>query len=260
MQKVKNGKEGILMAKKQVIDISQFNPIQDWQAVKKSGLPVIIRIGYRGSKTGLITYDPTFKANKEAVQKYGIPHSFYFFPCSITKVEAIEEAIFIETTIQIEKIDMPVWLDSEVVQRDKSGRSDKLSREKRTEILQIICEHLLNAGIPCGVYASRSWLYNNLDMSKIPAAARHNTWVAQYGVSKNKYNEQQVLWQYTSKGTVNGIKGVVDLSYIMDDFNMDALKKQPAAAPKKEEKPKEKSELEKVIEVAKAEIGYLEKN
>ena len=67
MQKVKNGKEGILMAKKQVIDISQFNPIQDWQAVKKSGLPVIIRIGYRGSKTGLITYDPTFKTNKEAV-------------------------------------------------------------------------------------------------------------------------------------------------------------------------------------------------
>jgi len=73
---------------------------------------------------------------------------------------------------------MPVWLDSEVVQRDKSGRSDKLSREKRTEMLQIICEHLLNAGIPCGVYASRSWLYNNLDMNKIPAAARHNTWVA----------------------------------------------------------------------------------
>lgn len=259
MQKVKNGKEGILMAKKQVIDISQFNPIQDWQAVKKSGLPVIIRIGYRGSKTGLITYDPTFKANKEAVQKYGIPHSFYFFPCSITKVEAIEEAIFIETTVQIEKIEMPVWLDSEVVQRDKSGRSDKLSREKRTEMLQVICEHLLSAGIPCGVYASRSWLYNNLDMSKIPAAARHNTWVAQYGVSKNKYNEQQVLWQYTSKGTVNGIKGVVDLSYVMDDFNMDALKKQPATAPKKEEKPKEKSELEKVIKVAKAEIGYLEK-
>lgn len=248
------------MAKKQVIDISQFNPIQDWQKVKQTGLPVVIRIGYRGSKTGLITYDPTFKANKAAVQKYDIPHSFYFFPCSITKAEAIEEAHFVKTTIQTEKISMPIFLDSQVVQRDKSGRSDKLSKEKRTEMLRIICEEWLNAGIPCGVYASRAWLYNNLDMSKIPAAARHNTWVAQYGVSQNKYNEQQVLWQYTSKGTVNGIKGVVDLSYVMDEFNMDALKKATPAAPKKEEEqPKTKSELEKIIEVAKAELGYLEK-
>ena len=118
---------------------------------------------------------------------------------------------------------MPVFLDSEVVQRDKSGRSDKLSREKRTEMLRIICEELLNAGVPCGVYASRSWLYNNLDMSKIPAAAAHNTWVAEYGVSKNKYNEQQVLWQYTSGGSVNGIKGRVDMSYVMDVFDMNAI-------------------------------------
>ena len=117
---------------------------------------------------------------------------------------------------------MPVYLDSEVVQRDKSGRSDKLSKEKRTEMLDIICDKLLAAGIPCGVYASRSWLYNNLDMSKIAAPAEYNTWVAEYGVSKNKYDGNQVLWQYTSDGSVNGIGGRVDLSYVMNVFNMNA--------------------------------------
>jgi len=152
---------------------------------------------------------------------------------------------------------MPVFWDSEVVQRDKSGRSDKLSKEERTKMLKILCEDLLAAGIPCGVYASRSWLYNNLDMSQIPTAAEYNTWVAEYGVAQNKYNGNQVLWQYTSGGTVSGIGGRVDLSYIINVFNMNAAESKPSE--KKESKPIEKSEWEKILEVAKEELGYLEK-
>lgn len=246
------------MAKKIVIDISQFNNVTNWEKVKATGYPVIIRIGYRGSKTGIITYDPRYKEYRNACENYNIEHSFYFFPCSITKAEAQEQARFIINEVKNTNINMPVYLDSEVVQRNKSGRSDKLSKEKRTEMLDIICDKLLAAGIPCGIYASRSWLYNNLDMSKIAAPAEYNTWVAEYGVSKNKYDGNQVLWQYTSDGTVNGIGGRVDLSYVMNVFNMNAAQiKKPEQ--KKETKPIQKSEVEKIIEVAKAEIGYLEK-
>ena len=246
------------MAKKIVIDISQFNNVTNWEKVKATGYPVIIRIGYRGSKTGIITYDPRYKEYRSACENYNIEHSFYFFPCSITKAEAQEQARFIINEVKNTNINMPVYLDSEVVQRNKSGRSDKLSKEKRTEMLDIICDKLLAAGIPCGIYASRAWLYNNLDMSKIAAPAEYDTWVAEYGVSKNKYDGNQVLWQYTSDGTVNGISGRVDLSYIMNVFNMNAAQiKKPEQ--KKEVKPIQKSELEKVIEVAKAEINYLEK-
>lgn len=246
------------MAKKIVIDISQFNNVTNWEKVKATGYPVIIRIGYRGSKTGIITYDPRYKEYRNACENHNIEHSFYFFPCSITKAEAQEQARFIINEVKNTNINMPVYLDSEVVQRNKSGRSDKLSKEKRTEMLDIICDKLLATGIPCGIYASRSWLYNNLDMSKIAAPAEYNTWVAEYGVSKNKYDGNQVLWQYTSDGTVNGIGGRVDLSYVMNVFNMNAAQiKKPEQ--KKETKPIQKSEVEKIIEVAKAEIGYLEK-
>ena len=245
------------MTNKKVIDISQFNNVTNWEKVKAVGYPVIIRIGYRGSKTGIITYDPKYKQYRAACEKYQIEHSFYFFPCSITRVEAEEQAQFIINEVKNTNLNMPVWLDSEVVQRDKSGRSDKLSKAKRTEMLSIICNKLLAAGIPCGIYASRSWLYNNLDMSKIAAAAEYNTWVAEYGVSKNKYDGNQVLWQYTSGGNVDGIAGRVDLSYIMNVFNMNAAEiKKPE---KQKTKPVEKSEWEKVLEVAKAELGYLQK-
>ena len=246
------------MTTKKVIDISQFNNVTDWNKVKATGYPVIIRIGYRGSKTGVITYDPKYKQYRAACEKNGIEHSFYFFPCSITRAEAEEQAQFVINEVKNSKINMPVWFDSEVVQRDKSGRSDKLSKAKRTEMLKILCDKLLVAGIPCGVYASRSWLYNNLDMSQIAAPAEHNTWVAEYGVSKNKYYENQVLWQYTSGGDVDGISGRVDLSYVMNVFNMNAAQtKQPDK--KEETKPAQQSEWQKVLNIAKNELGYLEK-
>ncbi len=256
-----------MVVKQRVIDISQFNNVTNWAKVKATKLPVIIRIGYRGSKTGIITYDPRYKEYRKACEENNIEHGFYFFPCSITDSEAHEEALFIKNEVLNSKIKMPVFLDSEVVQRDKSGRSDKLSQAKRTRMLKIICDDLLSWGIPCGIYASRSWLYNNIDMTEIPADAVKNTWVAEYGVTMTKYKEYFVMWQYSSKETVNGISGNVDMSNQYYDFHMMINGKQTSfnqvintsSEPTKEEKPIQKSELEKVIEVAKGEIDYLEK-
>lgn len=256
-----------MVIKRKVIDISQFNNVTNWSKVKATKIPVIIRIGYRGSKTGVITYDPRYKEYRKACEEYGIEHSFYFFPCSITDSEAHEEALFIKNEVINSGIKMPIFLDSEVVQRDKSGRSDKLSKEKRTRMLRIICEDLLKWGIPCGIYASRSWFYNNIDMSQIPSDAVKNTWVAEYGVTMTKYTGYFVMWQYSSKESINGISGVVDMSNQYYDFHMMIDGKETSlnqvintsSEPVKEENPIEKSELEKVIEVAKAEIDYLEK-
>ena len=139
------------MAKKIVIDISQFNNVTNWEKVKATGYPVIIRIGYRGSQTGIITYDPRYKEYRNACENHNIEHSFYFFPCSITRAEAQEQARFIINEVKNTNINMPVYLDSEVVQRNKSGRSDKISKEKRTEMLDIICDKLLAAGIPAAM-------------------------------------------------------------------------------------------------------------
>ena len=248
-----------MVIKRKIIDISQFNNVTNWSKVKATKIPVIIRIGYRGSKTGIITYDPRYKEYLKACEDYGIEHYQYFFPCSITDAEAHEEARFIKSEAK-----GLVWLDSEVVQRDKSGRSDKLSKEKRTRMLRIICEDLLKWGIPVGIYASRSWLYNNIDMSQIPADAVKNTWVAEYGVTMTKYTGYFVMWQYSSKVSVDGISGNVDISNQYLDFHTKINGKetsinQTAKTSSTPVKKAEKSELEKVIEVARGELGYLEK-
>lgn len=248
-----------MVIKRKVIDISQFNNVTNWAKVKATKYPVIIRIGYRGSKTGVITYDPKYKEYLKACEDNGIEHYQYFFPCSITDAEAHEEARFIKSEAK-----GLVWLDSEVVQRNKSGRSDKLSKEKRTRMLRIICEDLLSWGIPCGIYASRSWLYNNIDMSQIPADAVKNTWVAEYGVTMTKYTDYFVMWQYSSKESVNGISGNVDMSNQYYDFHTKVNGKETSInhtinTSSEPVKKAEKSEIEKIIEAAKGELGYLEK-
>lgn len=59
------------------------------------------------------------------------------------------------------------------------------------------------------IYASTSWLNNNLDMRQLSA---YRVWVAQY-YSKVTYKGRYDVWQYTSKGKVDGISGNVDMNY-----------------------------------------------
>ena len=199
-----------------VIDISQFNTVADWKKVKSAVDAVIIRLGYRGSiKSNTsaykkIMYDGKYAEHLSGVKAQGIPYTVYFFPTSITDEEAAEEAAFIIAEVQKLNISLPVFLDSELVDHG-NGRADKLSRADRTRLLKVIVGKLTEAGIKCGIYASTSWLTEKLDMTQFSAEVRKNTWVAQYA-DKCAYTGDYLLWQYTSSGSISGVKGNCDVS------------------------------------------------
>ena len=196
---------------KPIIDVSYYNQVTDWKAVKDAVAGVIIRMGYRGYAKGSIVYDKKYKEYRQAVEQLKIPHSFYFFPQSITDEEAIQEAEFIAREIEdAGELMGPVWLDSEIANTEtKNGRADNLSTARRTWLLKVIIETLKTKGITAGVYASTSWLNNNLNMTLLP----YPVWVAQYA-STCKYAGPYILWQYTDKLLVPGIKGRVDASQV----------------------------------------------
>lgn len=194
---------------KRVIDISYFNNITDFAKVKASVDAVVIRLGYRGAHTGVITYDPRYQEYMQACQKAGIPTMIYFFPCSISTSEAEAEAKFIISAAS--KVDLcgPIWLDSEIVYQDRSGRADNLGPLNRTLYLNVILTALREAGYDCGVYASTSWYKNNLVDAFLADCRR---WVADWA-DKCSYNTfEYSMWQYTSKGSIPGINGHVDIS------------------------------------------------
>lgn len=208
-----------------IIDLSHHNTVVNWSHVAQNIDGAIIRMGYRGYSAGTLAYDKKYKEYKKACEDLNIPHSFYFFPCSISVKEAEEEADFIinELKNRTYPLAYPVFLDSEVAEvKKKSGRADSLSVAERTKYLKIICDKLQNNGIPAGIYASKSWLYNNLDMGELP----YTVWVAEWN-SKCTYKGSYSFWQYTDRGQLVGINGYVDFSERCD-FAADSC---PYAAP-----------------------------
>jgi GH25 family lysozyme M1 (1,4-beta-N-acetylmuramidase) len=209
-----------------VIDVSEFQPEDiDWGKVKAGGYAAVLRIGLRGSVPGTeryrkVGYDHHFKKYIDGVVRSGIPYSVYFFPTPMSDAEADQEADWIIMNVAGLKLSMPLWLDSE---RVPGGVANDISTADRTRYLKRITDKLISAGIPCGIYASTSWLNNQINMSAFPQQVRDNTWCAQYA-SSCTYGGAYAMWQYSSKANVDGINGNVDISEVKRSFNMSCQK------------------------------------
>lgn len=205
-----------------IVDLSEHNTVTDWAAAAKELDRVILRIGYRGSITHHeIREDAKFQKHLAAVKKLKIPYGVYFFPTCVTDEEAVEEAVWIRDHVKGLQLSMPVFLDSENVKSDRSGRADKLSKSVRTHLLRVISDRLLSYGIPCGVYSYTNWLANNVDLSQLDKRVIRNTWVAQN--PKLTYKGTVAMWQYGTR-KFNWTAAAVDVNRIVDGFVMEADK------------------------------------
>ena len=192
------------------IDVSKWNGDIDWNAVKNSGVNyVIIRCGYRGSSTGALIEDPKFRANIKGASSAGLKVGVYFFSQATNEVEAVEEASMVLSLIKGYNISYPVFLDVE----PSGGRADSISKEVRTAVINAFCQTISNSGYATGVYANKTWLESKFNTGSLISSCK--IWLAQYA-AKPSYGGKYNMWQYTSKGKVNGIKGDVDmnLSYL----------------------------------------------
>lgn len=189
------------------IDVSKWNKEIDWNKVKASGVDfAIIRCGYRGSATGALVEDPYFKKNIEGANAAGIKVGIYFFTQATNRVEAVEEASMVLTLCKGYEIAFPIFIDTEGA--GGKGRADGLSTESRTEVCRAFCETIENSGFNAGIYASKSWFENKVEVSMLD---NYYIWLAQYR-SQPSYDGSYDMWQYTSSGTVDGIEGRVDLN------------------------------------------------
>jgi GH25 family lysozyme M1 (1,4-beta-N-acetylmuramidase) len=188
------------------IDVSKWNKEIDWEAVKDAGVEfAIIRCGYRGASTGALVIDPMYEENIKGAIEAGIPVGVYFFTQALTEVEAVEEASMVIHLIEDYDVDYPVFLDSESA--GGKGRADKLDADERTKIHKAFLETVSAAGYETGIYASKNWLDGKLNMTELSG---YRTWLAEYA-DVPTYDEYYHMWQYTSKGTVDGIDTKVDL-------------------------------------------------
>ena len=187
------------------IDISKHNGNIDWNAVKNSGVQyVILRCGYRGSASGVLVEDQKFKSNIQGATAAGLKVGIYFFSQAVNEVEAVEEASMTLSLIKKYRITYPVYIDVE----SANGRADGISKAARTSVINAFCQTIRNSGYTPGLYANKNWLTEKINTGALGGC---KIWLAQY-VAAPTYAGRYEMWQYSSRGSIAGIKGNVDLN------------------------------------------------
>lgn len=210
------------------IDVSSWQENIDWEKVKADGIKfAILRCGYGSDIKS--QDDNTFERNANECERLGIPYGVYLYSYATNEEKAKSEAQHILRLIKGRKLSYPVYLDCE--------ESSTSSFAKRA--CEIIGEIITDAGYTFGVYASLSWWDNYL-----VGMDKYTKWVAQYN-SVCQYDKPYDMWQYTSKGSINGINGNVDMNECYRDFA--TISKPTPSIPSDTESKKSVDELAKEV-------------
>lgn len=211
---VKNDKDYLVYAPdgteqcKVGVDVSKHNKKVDWQRVKEAGIDfAMIRIGYRGYGTGKILKDDFFDWNMSGSLVAGIPRGVYFYSQAISYEEGVEEAEFVLKNLQGYSLQYPIVLDTEDAENE-DARTNNLTVHQRMQACKGFLDTITAAGYEAMVYANKRWFALNLDVGEIKD---YEWWYAQYNDTPS-FPYKFRIWQYTSKGRVDGIEGDVDLN------------------------------------------------
>ena len=218
------------------IDVSKYQGNIDWEQVAQSGVEfAMIRVGYRTKVTGIIYEDPGARYNLQEAAKNGILVGAYFFSSAVTEEEAREEAAWTAAFISRYPITYPVAYNCEDFQSPDS-RQYGLGVEERTGIACAFLDTIASAGYTPMFYASRNEMEGNAQWNMDTLGSRYRVWVSQYPelpwpeTPASTYSGTHAMWQYTSQGTVAGIRGSVDVNLAYFGYSQAAQAKDQTPA------------------------------
>lgn len=198
------------------IDVSKYQGDVNWSKVKSAGKEyAIIRAGYRGSSSGKVVADSKFSTYLSGAKAAGLKVGVYFYSQALNNKEAIEEANFCLESIGTTELDFPIYIDMEYA--SATGRVQKAnpSKETLTQIAENFCNTVENAGYDGGIYANKSWLTSKFYANRLE---KYSVWIANW-VNQTTYGGEYDMWQYSNKGSVNGISGNVDCNVYFEKGN-----------------------------------------
>lgn len=196
------------------IDVSKYQDYIDFVKVKKSGIDYcMIRAGARGYGSGQLIEDEYFAENLKRASDAGLDIGVYFYSQAVSKEEAVEEANFVLERLEGYTIKYPIAFDMEMVITDKA-RTDSLSKAERTDIAKAFLETISASGYKTAIYGNKEWLIKRIDMSKLSG---YDVWLAQEQDIPD-YPYSFTMWQYSTKGSVDGIVGWVDMNISFIDY------------------------------------------
>lgn len=191
-----------------VIDISQYNKIYDYAAVKRNGIGAVIIKAINKSLDKESAFEKHLKGCNEAnLQVLGTYHYTY-----ANTVEKAKKAVQAWIKAVDGRCDL-YFLDWEDACLPKNSDAVK--------IINVYAEAIIKAGYKFALYTGLSWYNSYLKKYNMP----YDLWIARYYAGytpfkmstpvNDKYRpdmDNLMGWQYTSSGQIDGIEGCVDIN------------------------------------------------
>ena len=196
-----------------MIDVSEYQPNIDYAKVKAAGIDgAILRCGYTGwGSSHSLNMDNCFEKHYAGFKAAGVPVGAYYYSTADTVDFAKKEAEFVQSLLKGKRFALPVYYDVE-----NNERQGGLSKALLTEIADAFCSAMEDAGYFVGVYANTSWFTSKLNHAAL--SAKYTIWLADYRGDQANKTLKRDIWQYSSKGKVDGIAGNVDVNECYRDF------------------------------------------
>ena len=196
------------MATLKGIDVSKHQGVIDWGYVKPQIDFAILRCGYGNDLKN--QDDAQFEKNVTECEKLNIPYGVYLYSYATTEAMIDSE---IAHTLRVIGAHKPfcVYIDME------DSTTANLGKTKLTAFAKRFCEGVKAKEFKVGVYANENWCKNYLDIAKLHKLG-YSVWCAKYSDNKPNIAAEYDIWQYSSKGSIYGIKGNVDMNYMYKDI------------------------------------------
>ena len=167
-----------------------------------------VGLGGRGyGDEGSLYSDEKAKEYIQGAQKEGIKVGGYFFSQAINDEEAAEETKYSAEVVGDLKLDFPLAYDWEEIE-DDTARTDNVSNEQVTSCAKTFCEEAKKLGYTPIIYSESKELYQKYDLAQLKD---YDIWLSEYNDLPTFYYNFS-MWQYSDKGSVDGIGTDVDLN------------------------------------------------
>lgn len=192
------------------IDVSSNNGSIDWKAVKADGVEfAILRCGYGMNQPE--QDDVRWQENVAGCEAAGIPYGVYLYSYADSVSRAVSEADHVLRLVAGRSLAYPIYFDME----DQSVFKNTTARQ-RVKIAAAFCKRIEAAGYKAAIYANHYAFTNELPEKSFN---RWERWVAHFA-PKCGYRGKYQMWQATNQGKIAGIRGNVDINFMISDLAM----------------------------------------
>lgn len=190
------------------IDVSRYQGTIDWAQVAAAGykgamLKTVSTNKKLSKRADGLYIDPTFETNYRNARAAGLDVGVYYYTYATSEAMADAELALVRQAVYGKELTLPLAVDVE------ENELKPMSTLDLTNLAAYALEQVEKMGFYAQLYTYTGYKYE-LDMARL--SSRWDVWLADYTGKTPKVDFKYSAHQHTSKGSVPGISGNVDLS------------------------------------------------